>query len=203
MKKNKPTQEKPIEVVAAEIVDMPLPLDTSIPVVAPEDVPDNALTAPDPSHLIRQGYFQKGGLPGPGRPQKYNREKLADACYKYFADMIVQVHNPATNRMENKWIDTPTVTGLARYLGIDSRTLYRYQESDDMGDIICAARAVVQEYIEKGAIAGVGNPAGKIFILKNMGMSDNQTVTFAPPSRLQAAKTTDEIAKLVDEDIVD
>lgn len=193
-----------VEKVEAEIVDC-IPLDgyPVIPQVAPEEVPEGALSAPAPDKLMRAGRFVKGGLPGPGPRVKHTRESLIRACEEYFANMIVAVPNPATGRTEYKWTDTPTITGLARALGVHHTTMYRYQESDDLGDIICAARDIVQEYIEKGAIAGVGNPAGKIFILKNLGLSDTQTVTFAPPSRLQAAKSTDEIARLVSEDIVD
>lgn len=193
-----------VEKVEAEIVDcIPLESYPVIPQVAPEEVPEGALSAPAPDKLLRQGHFVKGGIPGPGPRKKYDRNSLIRACEEYFANMIVAVQNPATGRTEYKWTDTPTITGLARSLGIGPNTMYRYQASDEFGDIICAARDIVQEYVEKGAIAGVGNPAGKIFILKNLGMSDTQTVTFAPPSRLQAAKSTDEIAKLVSEDIVD
>ena len=39
--------------------------------------------------------------------------------------------------------------------------------------------------------------------MKNLGYSDTKTYTFAPPSRLDAAKTPEEIAQLVSEDIVD
>lgn len=98
-----------------------------------------------------------------GRPlsiptvEEFNR--LADA---YFADC--EANEKPT-----------TITGLALALGLCSRqSLTRYEEREEFSDAVKKAKARVESAYE-GRL-WVGNPAGAIFALKNMGWSDKQEV---------------------------
>ena len=61
---------------------------------------------------------------------------------------------------------------------------------------------LIEEYTAKALIA---NPkaTGLIFVLKNMGWQDSRTVIHAPPNRLEAAKTPEQLAELIQQDVVD
>lgn len=194
-------EEKDIIVVEAEIVeDIP---DTSfcVPILNPEDIPEGSIPAPDPKRL-RQGYFQKGGRGGPGRKRFYQKpEEMEAVCLEYFRTCQVSTIRPGMTEIEYVWKVPPTIPGLARALGMTSRALLKYQDRDEFSDVVEWAKDVIREYYEI-SVNQQGNPVGKIFMMKNLGYTDVHTVTYAPPSRLQAAQTPDEIAKLVDEDIV-
>lgn len=194
-------EKEVIPVVEYEIVDDIPDHSFIVPVVDPEDLPKDAVPAPDPKVLF-QGYFQKGGRRGNGRKRMYqNPQQLAEVCEDYFASLLVSTFNEKAGQMEYSWKRPPTIPGLARALGMSSETLRRYGMSEEFGDVVEAAKDVIREYLETGVVQP-GNQSGKIFLMKNLGYSDTKTFTYAPPSRLQAAQSPDEIAKLVDEDIV-
>ena len=83
-----------------------------------------------------------------------------------------------------------------------SKTVLEYAKLDEFSDIISDARLLIEEYTAKALIA---NPkaTGLIFILKNMGWQDSRTVIHAPPNRLEAAKTPEQLAELIHQDVVD
>ena len=191
------------ERVEAEIVESIPHHDASLPLVKMEDLPPDAMPAPPAEMMFSNNVtFVKGGIPGPGRKRLYQTpQELWDACQRYFETCLCDTHNPATGRIERMWIKPPTIPGLARALGMTPMGLRNYQLSDEFGETVDAARSIIQEYLGQKTSGG-GNQGGPIFLLKNMGLSDNRTVTYAPPSRLQAAKSMEEIAKLVGEDIV-
>ena len=120
----------------------------------------------------------------------------------YFASLQVATHNPATGRMEYAWVAPPTIPGLARALGFNSSTTLRnYGHTEEFGEVVEWAKDIIREYLEQKALSG-GNQGGTIFVMKNLGYTDTKTYSFEAPSRLSAAQTPEEIAKLVDEDIV-
>ena len=100
------------------------------------------------------------------------------------------VPNETTGEMEFYWFDPPTVPGLARALGMTSKTVIGY------------AKLLIEEYTAK-ALHNDPKATGLIFILKNMGWQDTRTVTYAPPNRLEAAKTPEQLAELIQQDVVD
>ena len=70
--------------------------------------------------------------------------------------------------------DRVTLSGLALYLGFDSRqTLYNYGERDEFLDIIKKARMTVEATYEERLIYEP-NQTGVIFSLKNMGWKDSK-----------------------------
>lgn len=194
-------EEEFIPVVEAEIVvDFPETND-AIPIVPPSDIPEGSVQAPDPMRL-RFGYFQKGGRPGPGRRRFYQTaEEMEQVCMDYFNGLLVATHNPSTGQMEYSWKVQPTIPGLARALGMTSEALRQYGMREEFGEVVEWAKDVIREYLET-ASGRPGNQSGVIFQMKNLGYSDTKTYTYAPPSRLAAAQTDEEIAKLIEEDIV-
>ena len=193
--------DKEILVVDAEIIEDIPQYDIAVPVVQAEDLPEGTVPAPDPKHL-RQGYFAKGGRGGPGRKRIFqSAEEMESVCNEYFQSLLVAVHNSTTGQMDYKWKTPPTVPGLARALGMTSEALRQYGLRDEFGDVVEWAKDVIRENLETG-VQQPGNQSGRIFCMKNLGYSDTKTYTFSPPSRLAAAQSPEEIAKLVDEDIV-
>ena len=72
-----------------------------------------------------------------------------------------------------------TLPGLALYLGFaDKRSLYDYQSKDEFTHSVKRARTIIEEYMVKRSMAN--NAAGPIFVLKNMGYTDRQTVQVDP-----------------------
>lgn len=193
-----------VEYVEAEIVDyIPPPGVPLIPEVSAENLPKDAVAAPPPERLFFKGYFQKGGIPGPGRKRKYaSPEQMQADIEKYFTELLVATRNPETGQTTYSWSRPPTVPGLARALGMTDRALRNYAHRDEFDEVVESAMDVIREYLETG-VCQPGNQSGRIFLMKNLGYSDTKTYTFAPPSRLDAAKTPEEIAQLVSEDIVD
>jgi hypothetical protein len=69
-----------------------------------------------------------------------------------------------------------TITGLALYLGFESRqSFYDYEKRDGYSYIIKRARMRVENAYEHRLDSK--NPTGPIFALKNMGWSDKQDIT--------------------------
>ena len=179
------------EKVKAELVIPPeLP---TLKVALPDELPTNAVRAPEPEEMFRRK----------GKQRKFaTPEDMQAAIDKYFQSCVRAVPNPETGEMEYFWVDPPTIPGLARALNLTSRAILEYQKLDEFEDIITTAKLLIEEYTAKALHA---NPkaTGLIFILKNLGWQDNRVVTYAPPNRLEAAKTTEQIAELIQQDIVD
>ena len=72
-----------------------------------------------------------------------------------------------------------TIPGLALFLGfVDKQSLYDYQNKDEFSCSVKRARTLVEESMVKRSMAN--NAAGPIFVLKNMGYTDKQTVQVDP-----------------------
>ena len=87
--------------------------------------------------------------------------------------------NPITEEFEYKdWIrnpEQPTVTGLALFLGFESRqSLYDYGKKTEYSYIIKRSKLKVEHNYEKGLWND--KPTGVIFALKNMGWNDTQSI---------------------------
>ena len=93
-----------------------------------------------------------------GRPETYSGvEELQEAINKYFNDCVVKVGEGEEFR--------PTMTGLARSLGLCRDSLHKYGKKEKFFDTIKQAREIVHEALEMKlygtAVTGV------IFNLKN------------------------------------
>jgi hypothetical protein len=99
-----------------------------------------------------------------GRKLKYQTlEELETEIAAYF-ELI---------KAENKYA---TITGLALYLGFESRqSLYEYEQMDEYAYAIKRARLQIENVYENHL--HYKNPAGAIFGLKNMGWTDRQEIS--------------------------
>lgn len=95
-----------------------------------------------------------------GRPAKYNSpDEIQSAIDKYWEQAG----------------DKPTITGLALFLGFESRqSFYKYEKDGEFCYIIKKARLHVESIYESKLHSN--NAAGPIFALKNFGWSDKQEV---------------------------
>ena len=185
-----------IEHVEGELVDYrPTGPEPTIKSIEPDALPNNSVKAPGPDELFHRRKH--------GSRRKYaSPEQMQEAIDQYFASCVRVVTNEMTGEPDFYWTDPPTVPGLARALGMTVKTVLEYQKLDDFAEVITEAKLIIEEYTAKALIA---NPkaTGLIFVLKNMGWQDNRTVTYAPPSRLEAAKTPEQLAELIQQDVVD
>lgn len=105
-----------------------------------------------------------------GRPPVFETpEQMADAINKYFStDALLE-------DAEGRSIFAPTMTGLARAIGLSRQSLCNYAEKSEFLDTIKEARSIVAEALEQklygSAVTGV------IFNLKNnFGWKDKQEI---------------------------
>jgi hypothetical protein len=103
-----------------------------------------------------------------GRPLKYkNKQALEDAIDTYFKETL------QTRETESgiKYMNPPTVSGLAYHLGFESRqSMYDYKERDEFSYTI--KRAVTRiEILHEQNLFETG-ATGSIFWLKNRGWKD-------------------------------
>lgn len=114
------------------------------------------------------------GLTNNGRPPIYETpEQLNEAINNYFNSV-----EPKINEKGEKYYNY-TTTGLALYLGFESRqSLYYYRDkekdSQDFCYIIKRALLVIENKYEEAL--SFGSPTGSIFALKNMGWKDKTEV---------------------------
>ena len=55
------------------------------------------------------------------------------------------VPNETTGEMKFYWFDPPTVPGLARVLGMTSKTVIEYAKLDEFGEIITDTKLLIEE----------------------------------------------------------
>jgi hypothetical protein len=113
-----------------------------------------------------------------GRPPKYkNREELQKKITEYFEKGMRKkkiVIGPVTNRSVTE-IPVPTITGLALFLGFESRqSFYDYEKNEKFSYTIKKSRTFIEREYEE--LLSTGNVTGAIFALKNMGWKDTQTI---------------------------
>lgn len=155
--------------------------------MAKKNIEDNEGRKPD-------GKFAKGNKFSPGRTPLYSDpEELAAKLLEYFewikGEYIIE--RKITSRTTGKgkdsvtttedepvkiWVrnpEEPTITGLAIYLGFESRqSLHDYAKKDGFTYPIKRALLEVENNYEKGLWSD--KVAGVVFGLKNMGWSDKQ-----------------------------
>ena len=184
------------EKVQGELVDYvpsgPIP---TIKKASPDSIPDQPVKAPVPDDMFRHKKL--------GARRKYaSPEQMQEVIDRYFASCVRMATNEETGETEFFWVDPPTIPGLARALGMTSKTVLEYAKLDEFSDVISDARLLIEEYTAKALIANL-KATGLIFVLKNMGWQDSRTVIHAPPNRLEAAKTPEQLAELIQQDVVD
>lgn len=117
-----------------------------------------------------------------GRPPIFeSAQQLAEKIKSYF-DYIQGEKQEVNTSWE--WIREPenaTVTGLALYLGFESKqSLYDYEKKDEFSYLIKRARMVIENRYEQNLTSS--NCTGSIFALKNMGWFDKQGLEHSGPN---------------------
>ena len=114
-----------------------------------------------------------------GRPPMYKTAKeLEDKIHEYFTKDVKKRKVLVGGRNNKKMIeiDVPTITGLAIYLGFESRqSFYDYEERPEFSYTIKRARLFIENEYEE--LLQHGNTIGAIFALKNLGWVDTKETT--------------------------
>ena len=116
-----------------------------------------------------------------GRPPKYkNKDELQKKITEYFENGMrkrqVVVGPPANKSIVE--IPVPTITGLALFLGFESRqSFYDYEKNNEFSYTIKKSRTFIEREYEE--LLSTGNVTGAIFALKNMGWID-KTISEIP-----------------------
>lgn len=112
------------------------------------------------------------------RPPIYaTPEELQEKIDQYFIDGVttktVAIGKPPNNYTIE--IEVPTITGLAYYLGFESRqSFYDYEEREGFSYTIKRVRLFIEKNYEE--MLQSGNTTGAIFALKNFGWKDKQEI---------------------------
>ena len=115
----------------------------------------------------------KGGRP----PQYATPEELSQKVLDYFESVkpVVTKAKEEGEEDEIKYEEPVTVSGLAYFLGFESRqSLYDYEKNHEFSYIIKRARLRIESEYEKKL--SFKHPVGSIFALKNMGWKDESNV---------------------------
>jgi len=112
-----------------------------------------------------------------GSPKFESAEELQARIDEYFADGI-KIRKILVGKAPNQQLvelPVPTITGIAYYLGFESRqSFYDYEKREAFSYTIKRARLFIEvEYEEQ---LQFGSVAGAIFALKNMGWRDKQEI---------------------------
>ncbi len=137
-----------------------------------------------------------------GRPPAYaTEEELQTKIEEYFGTLLAPEYDEQGVQVGMRWMNKPTVGGLAVHLGIDRVTLHNYGKSDRFFNIIKRAKDLIHAFNEQMLTEGK-NPVGAINTLINTSsfwVSDQRNIRLEPVIQEVSAKTTDEIAEFLDD----
>jgi len=110
-----------------------------------------------------------------GRPPFYNSpDDIQAKIDEYFAGGM-RTKTMFTKDGVSYDVPVPTITGLALFLGFESRqSFYEYEEKPEFTYTIKKARTFIEREYEE--LLQTGNVTGAIFALKNMGWKDKSEV---------------------------
>lgn len=124
-----------------------------------------------------------------GRPPKFAKaEDLSKKISQYFDSLQHESKGDETEQFP----DPPTVTGLALFLGFESRqSIYDYAKKEGaFSYIIKRALTVIENHYETRL--NYNSPTGAIFALKNMNWSDKSEVDLNATIKRAAFRWGDE-----------
>ena len=109
-----------------------------------------------------------------GRPAKYKTaEEIQLKIDKYFNEDL-PTRTAYTSKGEPYEVPCPTITGLALYLGFESRqSLYDYIKRGEFSYTIKKAATLIEKHYEELTQSGISTA---IFALKNFGWKDKTEV---------------------------
>ena len=123
-----------------------------------------------------------------GHPRKYkSKEDLNKKIDEYFSQCKPEylLDDDGIQVLTDKGvpirinINAPSLSGLALYLGFASRqSIYDNEKLEEFSYIYKKARTKVEEWIYQHSLDGSVPPAVGIFILKQFGYTDRQTIDY-------------------------
>ena len=138
------------------------------------------------------------------KPLWDNPAKMNDKIEEYFNGGCNHRLVIVGNSKEKREVKIPiiTITGLAYYLGFESRqSFYDYENKEAFSYIIKRARLRIEQNYEE--LMQYESSIGSLFALKNMGWSDKQEIdhsskdgTMTPQIIVSSERTKTEIEKL-------
>lgn len=103
-------------------------------------------------------------------------------------DYIDLLGQPDKKRVYTRKPETPSITGLALYLGFESRqSVYDYEKRGEFSYTIKKARLRVEAAYEQALLSKYST--GAIFALKNFGWSDKQEIDHTSNDGSMSPKT--------------
>jgi len=113
-----------------------------------------------------------------GRPPLFDTaESLQESIDKYFKEGV-KVKTVIIGKAPNQQtveIEVPTITGLCRFCGFESRqSFYDYEKREAFSYTVKKARLFIEQHYEE--MLQVGNTIGAIFALKNFGWKDTREI---------------------------
>lgn len=118
-----------------------------------------------------------------GRPPMFETPKeIEEKIDEYFKSGVRKKKVIVGRGLKQKTveIEVPTISGLAYYLGFESRqSFYDYEKKDGFTYTIKRARLFIEQEYEGQLQAG--NVTGAIFALKNMGWKDKSELEYKKP----------------------
>lgn len=106
-------------------------------------------------------------------------ETLEDGKKKEHYKQVPTLNNLGKQVIEKRYFKHPTVSGLARYLGVHRATLNNYEGlNEEFFDTIKSGKILIEEYLETNLYEK--NVVGTLFNLKNnFGWKDKQEIDLA------------------------
>lgn len=115
------------------------------------------------------------GLTNSGKPPIYSSPEDMELKINDFFDSLIDEKQEYKKR--------PTITGLALYLGFDSRsTFYEYKKNIEYSYMLKRASLVIEMSYEEMLLSKTCT--GSIFALKNMGWKDSQEIEVKEDEKL-------------------
>ncbi len=130
-----------------------------------------------------------------GRPAKFETpEDMQQACIDYFTYIQGEWHeedikdSEEKRRVWDRYPEAPSVTGLALFLGFESRqSMYDYGNKPEFSYIVKRAKLLVENGYERTLMSD--KPTGAIFALKNMGWVDRTELDHTSNGKTIASPT--------------
>ena len=160
--------------------------------VTQEDVVKSCIVAPPPEVIHK---FLTG------RAVYKTEEELQVAIEDYFNSLLAPAYDEQGVQIGTRWVNKPTLGGMAVFLGIDRVTLHNYSKSDPHFYTVKRAKDIIHAFNEQMLTEGK-NPVGAINTLINTSsfwVSDQRNIRVEPVIPDVGAKSTDEITAFLDD----
>lgn len=131
-------------------------------------------------------------------PEEFNSK--VEEYFEYIQGDFTEYEDEETGETKREYIRYPepsTITGLALFLGFESRqSFYDYEKNGEFSYTVKRSRLRIENGYEKNLSNPKMQSAGTIFALKNLGWSDKQEIdntssdgSMTPPTQIVFTKS--------------